>query len=149
AADQLALPHDWVWMHFALSDHRARRYLDAFSPMPPDVRTLLLSNETRLQIHLAPHAAWGIIPDIEKEFSGESMGAGRLAFFLDETHLFTVRHHPMRVVDEVREQAQAGLRLPSPCLTFVRIVEHFIEVVEDRLIRLTAQLDRMEDLVLS
>ena len=25
AADILAAPHDWCWMHFALSDHRARR----------------------------------------------------------------------------------------------------------------------------
>jgi len=55
----------------------------------------------------------------------------------------------MRVVDAVREAAAAGLNLATPCDAFVRIVEHLIAVVEDRLIRLTAQLDHMEDVVLS
>ena len=30
AADILARPHDWCWMHFALSDHRARRFIETF-----------------------------------------------------------------------------------------------------------------------
>jgi zinc transporter len=149
APDQLAQPHDWAWMHFALSDHRARRFLETADAVPPDARALILSNETRLQIHLAPHCAHGILPDIEKDFEGETMGSGRLAFYLDDRQLITVRHRPMRVVDEVREAAASGLALPTPCDAFVRIVEHFIEVVEDRLIRLTAQLDHMEDVVLS
>src|ERR1700759_4362181 len=98
--DRITGPHEWAWMHFALSDHRARRFLETFDAVPAPVRTLLLSNETRLQIHLAPHSAHGILPDIEKYFEGETMGAGRLAFYLDDRSLITVRHRPMRVVDE-------------------------------------------------
>lgn len=146
----LAEPHDWAWMHFALSDHRARRYLDGFAAAPAAARALLLSSETRLQIHLAQDHAFGILPDIEKDFDGAAMGAGRLAFFLDGRHLITVRHRPLRAVDEVREAVAAGtVLLPAPPDALARIVEHFIEVVEDRLIRLTQRLDHIEDVVLS
>ncbi len=149
AAEALAAPRDWAWMHFALSDHRARRFLEAFDAAPPAARALLLSSETRVQVHLGAVSAHGILPDIEKDFGGETMGAGRLAFFVDARHLITVRHRPMRVVDEVREEAAAGLVLAAPADAFVRVVEHYIEVVEDRLTHLTQQLDHIEDVVLS
>ncbi|HEY0105852.1 MAG TPA: CorA family divalent cation transporter, partial [Rhizomicrobium sp.] len=149
-AEALAAPHGWAWMHFALADHRARRFLDAFAPAPADARALLAGNETRLQIHLADGHAYGILPDIEKDFAGQSLGAGRIAFFLDARHLITVRHHPMRVVDAVREAVAAGtLGLAAPADAVRRLVEQFIDVVEDRLIRLTQQLDHIEDVVLS
>ncbi|MEJ1968337.1 MAG: CorA family divalent cation transporter [Rhizomicrobium sp.] len=149
AEEGLALPHDWAWLHFALSDHRARRFLEGFAPAPEAARGLLLGAETRVQLHLSPVCAYGILPDIEKDFEGATMGAGRLGFFLDARHLVTVRRHPLRVVDEVREAVAGGLVLPTPADAFVRIVEHFVEVVEDRLIVLTAQLDHIEDVVLS
>ncbi len=149
AAAALAQPHDWAWMHFALADHRARRHLTVFAPAPAAARALLLSSETRLQIHLAQDHAYGILPDIEKDFEGVAMGAGRLAFFLDGRHLITVRHRPLRAVDEVRAAVEAGLALATPADAFVRIVERFVEVVEDRLVRLTQQLDHIEDFVLS
>ncbi|MEI9992377.1 MAG: CorA family divalent cation transporter [Rhizomicrobium sp.] len=149
AAEAFALPHDWSWMHFALADHRARRFLQSFAPVPEPARELLLSQETRLQIHLAPDCAYGVLPDIEKDFEGQTLGAGRLAFFLDARHLVTVRHHPLRAVDELREAVETGLVLAAPSDAFVRLVEHFIAIVEDRLLRLTQQLDHIEDVVLS
>ncbi|MEI9929376.1 MAG: hypothetical protein WDM89_02085 [Rhizomicrobium sp.] len=34
AADVFAQPHDWAWMHFALSDHRGRRFLETLDAAP-------------------------------------------------------------------------------------------------------------------
>jgi zinc transporter len=149
AGDILASPHNWAWMHFTLSDHRARRYLEGFADAPSAARSLLLSSETRLQIHVVAECAYGIIPDIEKDFEGQSLGAGRLAFFLDACRLITVRHRPMRVVDEVREEVEGGLALATPSDAFVRVYEHFVETVEERIAALAHALDHIEDGVLS
>jgi zinc transporter len=149
AADTLAEPYDWVWMHFALSDHRARRFLETFEAAPEAARALLLSDEARAQIHLTATCAYGVMPDIEKDFHGETLGAGRLAFWLDATHLITARHHPMRVAEQVHEQALIGPPPASPALAFVRFNEHYVEIVEQRLGVLGQTLDLLEDTVLS
>jgi zinc transporter len=144
-----AEPHDWAWMHFTLSDHRARRFIETFTEAPPEARTLLLGNETRLQLKLGPDSAWGILPDIERDFEGAGVDAGRLAFFLDGRHLITVRHRPLCAIDAVREEAASGIRFATPTDALVRIVESFVETAEDRLAVLTHDIDRIEDRVLA
>jgi zinc transporter len=147
AEEALAEAHDWCWMHFALSDHRARRFLQAHEGMPEAARVLLLSGDTRPQIHLSHDCAYGVICDIEKSFEGEELGAGRLAFWLDGAHLVTARHHPMRIADEVREEVQAAPP-PSPADVFVRLNERYVEIIEQRFIALSRRLDHIEDVVL-
>jgi zinc transporter len=149
AAIVFAQPHDWAWMHFALSDHRARRFIETFDTAPEAARTMLLLGETRPQIHLTATCAYGVIPDIEKDFEGRSVGVGRLAFWLDATHLITARQHPMRVIDEVHEEAERGPPPVSPALAFVRFNERYVEIVEQRLVVLGQKLDQLEDSVLS
>lgn len=46
-------------MHFALSDHRARRFLEGFAVLPDAARAMLLSGETRPQLHLSSGCAYG------------------------------------------------------------------------------------------
>jgi zinc transporter len=147
AADILAEPHDWCWMHFALSDHRARRFLEAFEALPQAAREMLLEDETRPQLHHGPGCAWGVIPDFEKDFEENDYGEGSVAFYLDAGHLITTRHHPMRVVDEVREEIQSA---PPACPVdvFVRLNERFIEIAEKRFAVFARWLDRLEDRVL-
>ena len=147
AADILAEPHDWCWMHFALSDHRARRFIETFETAPQQARELLLEDETRPQLHLARGAAWGVIPDFEKAFEEHDYGEGSVAFYLDAHNLITTRHHPMRVVDEVREDVQCEPPA-QPVDVFVRLNERFVEIAEKRFAVFGRWLDRLEDRVL-
>ena len=150
AADVLAERHDWCWMHFALADHRARRFIENFEGAPKEAREMLLEGETRPRLHLGPGCAWGVIPDFEKDFEGQSFGEGSVAFYLDAEHIFTTRHHPMRVVDEVRERIQSGeAALPTaPVEVFVMLNERFVEIAEKRFAVFSRWLDRLEDRVL-
>ena len=50
----VAHPHDWAWLHLSLADHRARRFLESFAPMPPEARELMLGLEERIQLTLTP-----------------------------------------------------------------------------------------------
>jgi len=148
AADILGEPQDWCWMHFALSDHRARRFLETFDIVPKAAREALLEGEMRPQLHLGPGCAWGVIPDFEKDFEGQSFNEGAVAFFLDAGHLITTRHHPMRVVDEVRERIQSDAPPLAPVDVFVMLNERFVEIAEKRFAVFARWLDRLEDKVL-
>lgn len=148
SAEILGEPHDWSWMHFALSDHRARRFLESLDAAPKAARAMLLEDETRPQLHLGPGCAWGVIPDFEKDFEENNFGEGSVAFYLDAGRLITTRHHPMRVVDEVREEIEPAP--PAyPVDVFVRLNERFIEIAEKRFAVFARWLDRLEDRVLA
>jgi len=148
-ADVMAKPRDWVWLHFALSDVRARRFLESCEAGSPEARALLVSNETRQQFHFSASSAFGILPDIERDFDDETLGAGRLAFWSDDAHLFTTRRHPLRAVDDVRSAVEdAKIALPAPADALERLCERYFEIVEARLAALSTELDRVEDDVL-
>src|SRR6185312_5319580 len=94
-AQHLGHGHDWTWLHLALADHRARRFLESFGEMPAAARALVLASEDRIQLHLTPSGAYGLLPDIERDFADHSLGSGRLGFWFDGAHLVTARRHPL------------------------------------------------------
>src|ERR1700753_2788001 len=147
--DRIAESSDWAWLHFALSDHRARRFLETFEGMPAAARAFLLGAETRPQLHLAADCAYGIFSDIERDFQGVELGLGFILFWLDMRHLVTARHHPMRVAGDVREEAEAGLLLATPTAALLKLNERFVQTVERRLSTIAHALDSFEDALLS
>lgn len=141
--------HDWAWLHLSLADHRARRFLEGFEAVPADVRALLLGPEDRIQLHLTADGAFGILPDIERDFADHSLGSGRLRFWMDARHLVTVRLHPLRAVELVRHRVEEGEIPPSPAHLVFAWQDRFIQLVEARLAMLSADLARIEDDVLA
>jgi len=141
--------HDWIWLHLALADHRARRFLEQFTEMPPEARELMLSPEDRIQLHLTPRGAFGLLPDIERDFADHSLGAGRLVFWFDAGHLITARRHPVRAVEQLRDAIAHGEELSGPAETLARLQELFAAIVEQRLDVLGGELGKIEDEVLA
>jgi zinc transporter len=148
-AGTLEAPHDWLWLHLALSDQRARRFMENLPAAPAKARALLLSGEDRIQLHLTPDGAWGVLPDIERDFDDHSLGSGRFAFWLDARHLVTARRHPVRAAEHLRGAIGQGLALKSPADALARLPEHFASLVEARLVVLAGELGRIEDEVLA
>jgi len=142
-------PHDWFWLHLALSDHRARRFIETLEAAPPEARALLLSAEDRIQLHLTDGGAYGILPDIERDFADHSLGSGRFAFWLDRHHLITARRHPLRAAEHLRGEVEAGRVPGSPAAALARLPEHFAALVEARLQALGSELGHIEDEVLA
>jgi zinc transporter len=141
--------HDWIWLHLALADHRARRFLEHFTEMPQEARELMLSPEDRIQLHLTPRGAFGLLPDIERDFADHSLGAGRLVFWFDAGHLITARRHPVRAAEQLRDAIAHGEELSGPAETLARLQEIFSTLVEQRLAVLGGELGKIEDEVLA
>ncbi|HVV26851.1 MAG TPA: CorA family divalent cation transporter [Rhizomicrobium sp.] len=148
-AHHLDDPHDWVWLHFGLADHRARRFLEGFAAAPPEARALMLGTEDRIQLRLSTDGAWGILPDIERDFADQSLGSGRFAFWMDDRHLVTARRHPLRGMERVRDAVEKGLVPASPAHLLARLQEEFVQIVETRLASLARDLGHIEDEVLA
>jgi len=148
-AQSLADDHDWVWLHLSLADHRARRFLEGFEPLSAEARALMLSMEDRIQIHLTSGGAWGILPDIERDFADQSLGSGRMAFWMEGGLLLTARRHPLRAVEHLRHRLEEGAGPASPSQAIAWLQEEFVALVESRLMALTADLGRLEDEVLA
>ena len=147
--DALGDGADWVWLHLGLSDHRARRFLSDFPELPEEGRTLLLGGESRIQIAPEPDHAAGVLPDLEKDFSDQSMEPGRLAFWLNSRLLFTTRRKPVRGIQRLHDAVLAGLTIESPAAALAQLQEAYAMIVETRLVELGAQLDKIEDRVLA
>lgn len=145
---ELARTHDWCWLHLALADHRTRKFLDALA-LPPDAREIMALAEDRVQIHLTSDGAWGVLPDIERDFADHSLGAGRFAFWSDATRLVTTRRHPLRAVEGLREEIGQGEIPSNPAEALTRLQEAFIAAVEQRLQFLSHDLGHVEDEVLA
>ena len=145
---ELARPDAWVWTHFPLSDQRARLYLETLEDAPAAARELILRTEQRVQIQFAGAWAYGVLPDLERDLEGRPTGAGRLLFALDDRRLITARRQALRIVDEVRRDAERGEPIASPADAVIRIVERYVALAEARLHAAAEALDHVEDRIL-
>jgi len=148
SADLAAGGYQWFWAHFALADIRARSFMRRIAALPEAARELLESDETRLQLHHENGWSFGVLPDLERDLNGTILGPGRLRFAMNEQLLITARHHPLRIIDDVRRQAHMGAKFAAPSDAFAGLIEHFAEVMEVRLEAMSSEIDEIEDRVL-
>lgn len=138
----------WVWLHFPLSDQRARAFIDAMAGLPPAARQIIQDVEARIQLQFSGAWAFGVLPDQERDLEGAPLGAGRLQFAAGPRMLITARRHALRIIDEVRRDCDRGVGLSDPPSALVRLIERFVDAAEARLQGVSAQLDHIEDHVL-
>ena len=141
--------HDFVWVHLGLSDHRARRFVEGFAAMPEEARSLILARDERVQIQLRPDGGFGVLSDIEQDFDDANLDAGRLGFWLDARHLVTVRRHPLRAADAMRNAVDRGLVPADPAALLALLVEQYFIIMESRITVLARNLAHIEDMVLA
>ncbi len=141
-------PEVWIWTHFPLSDQRSRLHLENLNEVPAAARALILRAEQRVQIQFSGEWAFGVLPDLERDLDGRPVGPGRLLFAFDGRRLVTARRQALRVVDEVRREAEGGASIASPAEAIVRLIERYVDVSEQRLHDAAEALDRVEDRML-
>ncbi len=139
---------EWTWIHFPLRDVRARKCISRLEGLPEAALDLIESGDDRIQLAGEGEWAFGVLPDFERELSGDPTGAGRLFFVLDRSRLVTARLHPLKVIDDVRRAAERGAIIEGPAQAIISLVERYTELLEIRLEALSDRLDAVEDQVL-
>jgi zinc transporter len=139
----------WAWTHLRLGDVRAIALLRSVPDLPGEALEPFVAGETRVQIAQASGWVFGVLPDFERDLSGDPQGAGRLAFAFDETRLITARLHALLAVDDLRRAAESGQVLATPAAAIVAHVEHYSDHLERMLDEAALQMARIEDYVLT
>ena len=138
-------PAGFRWLHFSLADQRTRRWLEAFSPLPPGVRELLLSPEDRQRYVIEGEVFACLLNDIELEFhdSDRTIGVLRLAAAPDV--IVTARRHPIRCAEVAKHRILSGARAGSAADALEIVFAALGEVQRLTVTELDDQVQAMED----
>jgi zinc transporter len=139
----------WVWLHVALTDTLARSFIETLRQLPEPARALLVGPDERLGLEAAGGAIFGILADFERDLDGTSWEVGRLRFAATSSLVITGRRHPLRSIDEIRQDLHAGLKLADAGSLVEAIVDRFCEASARLSVSMADQLDQIEDSIVS
>jgi len=144
-ADNGAEPH---WLHFNLSDSRAREWLKGRNQLPEEARDLLLNGDARIRLDVLPGGITAVLGDLFHDFDDDPERLGTMRLYLDRRVLLSGRTHPLQAVDVLRREL---LRSDEP-LTTLGLFQLLIERLADSLAlvvgKLNDQVDSAEDRIL-
>jgi zinc transporter len=138
-----------TWLHFNLSDARARRWLLQASFVPPVLREVLERHEGNRAVELTDNGLLLVISDFTYEEDSDPSEVGTLWCLATEHRLITARLHPLKSADELR----ARLRDGGAATSGIELLRQLLDLRTGRLKRLaeemTELLDHVEDEILA
>jgi zinc transporter len=150
-ASSLDLMHGrrFVWVHLNLANARTREWIDAQDALPPEAREAFLSQDRHPRLHWGEEALWGTLHDLRHEDQTAGMEATDLRFALRPQFLLTARHHAARCAMAVRDQAEKGATFEDSAALFERMLVAAADSIGEAAQEIAAELDQIEDRVLS
>lgn len=139
----------FVWVHLNLADARTREWIDAQDALPPEAREVFLSQDRHPRLHWGQEALWGTLHDLRHEDQTVGMEATDLRFALRPEFLLTARHRAARSAMAVRDQAEKGATFEDSAALFERMLVAAADSIGEAAQEIAAELDQIEDRVLS
>jgi zinc transporter len=137
-----------VWLHFNLSDIRARNWIAAADRLPPTARDALLATNARIHSEIAEPGLISLFGDLHYEFDTDPDKLGIIQLYVDQHCLITGRRHPLKAIDRLRQDLLNGLPIATPSALVVHLVEHVVELLSAVIADRGEALDDIEDLIL-
>jgi zinc transporter len=138
-------PH---WLHFNLSDSRARDWLKGRSELPEEARDLLLDAGSRIHVHVLPGAIVAVLGDLYHDFEHDPERLGTLRLYLDSQLLLSGRTHPLKSVDVLRRELLRSEVPLEPLAVLELLIERLADSVAKVVVELNEQMDNAEDRIL-
>ncbi|MGE3877025.1 MAG: CorA family divalent cation transporter [Parvibaculaceae bacterium] len=146
---QLTTPAgEWLWLHLNFIDQRCARWLfrtGRLSALAIDFIEHLPSYQT---IDSLGTETIGSITELRHDFAGDTHESCRLHFLLADRLLVTLRAKPVRSVEMIRRQLDAGRSMAAPAQLLLAFFFHYAQGVESVLHDLAAEIELIEDRVL-
>jgi zinc transporter len=139
----------FVWVHLVLGNARTREWIAAQDALPPDAREAFLSLDRHPRLHWGGETLWGTLHDLRHEDQTSGMEATDLRFALRPEFLLTARHHPARSATAVRDQTEQGATFEDSAALFERMLVAAADSIGEAAQEIAAELDQIEDRVLS
>jgi zinc transporter len=139
----------FVWVHLILANARSREWIGSQDAIVPEARELLLSQDGHPRLEWRGDALWGTLYDIPRDYQALGDDPTDLRFVLTPEFLLSARHHPLLSAISLKQQVEDGAEIDSSVALFERMLVATADSVGEAAHRIAAQLDSIEDRVLS
>jgi zinc transporter len=143
------VPNQVVWLHFNLSDARARRWLLDATFLPESLRELWREHDSNRRVELVEDGLLLVVNDFTYDDASDPSEVAPLWCFAGKQLLITARIHPIRSADELRLQMRGQVSAASG----IELAAHLLDIRTSRVKQLadvmTDQLDDIEDKILA
>ncbi len=137
-----------LWLHFNLTDARARAWLAA-SDIPQLARELLLSKDNYQQLHTIDGCVYGVFSDLVRDIGNLTEETGFLRFAMTEGLLVSGRHHALCAVDATRRGLEGGHRVEFVAALLEKIVDEVADTMDRMADKIGTDIDDIEEQVLA
>jgi zinc transporter len=133
-----------LWLHFNLTDARARSWL-ASVQIPSLARELLLSHDNFQQIHIVDHCVYGVFSDLVRDIDKPTEETGFLRFAMTERLLISGRYQALCSVDATRRLLEGGRRVESVAALLEKIVDEVADTMDRMADKIGTEIDEIEE----
>jgi zinc transporter len=137
-----------LWLHFNLTDARARSRLAAMD-IPQLARELLLSKDNYQQLHTTDHCVYGVFSDLVRDIATSTEETGFLRFAMTEHLLISGRHQALCAVDATRRVLEGGHRVENVAALLEKIIDEVADTMDRMADTIGIEIDNIEERVLA
>jgi len=137
-----------LWLHFNLTDARARQWAAALA-IPPVARELLLSHDNYQQLHTIDNCVYGVFSDLVRDIDNATEETGFLRFAMTERLLISGRHQALCAVDATRRVLESGHRVANVAALLEKIVDEVADTMDRMADRIGNEIDNVEERILA
>jgi zinc transporter len=137
-----------LWLHFNLTDARARAWLAA-AQLSPLARDLLLSHDNYQQLHTTDNCVYGVFSDLVRDIDAATEDTGFLRFAMTERLLISGRHQALCAVDATRRVLEGGHRVETVAALLEKIVDEVADTMDRMADKIGTEIDDIEERVLA
>src|SRR6185295_3037626 len=111
-------PSGSVWLHFNLTDRRARDWLSEQAQLPRAAAEALLDDDPHVHVQALPEGFIAVLRDLHHEREGDEAGFGTFVVYVDAQRMISGRWHALHTLDQLRRELGRGVEQPSPLALF-------------------------------
>ncbi|HVJ39436.1 MAG TPA: transporter [Stenotrophomonas sp.] len=142
-------PESFIWLHFALSNQGAERFLRRSLSLPDAFYDSLRSEVGATRLELDDGALVAVIHDVLFDSSFDASDVGTTSLCIGPRLVVSARLRPLRSVDRLRADIRAGQPFRSPVELLAHLLRDQANVLGDILRKSTARVDQIEDRLLA
>ena len=137
-----------IWLHFNLTNARARQAIARLSFIPREVQEALCEQDDRRRIDVLDEGLLAVVSDLTFEPDSDPAEVSPLWCFVTDRLFVTGRIHPLKTVDELRSAVRGGLRVGKAIELLIWFLARRTAALRDLTEGMAEQVSEIEDEIL-
>jgi zinc transporter len=137
-----------LWLHFNLTNTRARQAISRLEIIPAEVREVLTERDDRRRVEALDEGLLTILSDLTFEPDSDPEEVSPLWCFIGDKLFVTGRVHPLKTVDELRSTVRGGLKVGKAIELLIWFLARRTASLRDLTEDMAEQVSEIEDEIL-